>query len=581
MEGLRTRPASTSSMPTQRQTRPSTCLERNLILAPEGRPALIYARAESPRVYPNGSGIQKQSNSSGQASVFPAATPNISNAPPTEKELIARESTKPNPEGSNSSLFKTDAKKKDVVIHVYDENRNAKRDFYCKQYLLLREMKFFSYLAERAATSNQVDIDVHCDIEVFEWLMMFITRQRPALEPRSVVSILISSNFLQMDSLQDVCLQYIHDRINEIIRVPIDLNCISKPLLSRLSALFTLSELDLIVDPKDKLTSKLHMHKISDLMIPSNETKLFSHTEQIFAALSTPPSMPPASENSQPSETNPIENTKVLFRRCKLCSKVYPKHEESRLVCEDAVFMTNARGEIICTHDADDEFSFNAWVADLVINGLEWRQVLWRIWGLLQFADCTSCKKRFALCEYSTCRRHTDEAIFPQSFRSSEKTSDLHKGRYLCCGEPVYKFNPFQASKGCSLTQHTFSDEWKESATYHIFESHFNLVVNAFPETLTADAQKDGTTVLISDVRCFRILGTWTEEMYHHTDDMHVEYSITAPQGFIAADAKAPHPAPVRTVPKNLEIYLQREEDANRMQSMTRQCLSLRSVHNQ
>ncbi|KAJ3405426.1 hypothetical protein HDU80_001348 [Chytriomyces hyalinus] len=531
-------------MPAQRQTRPSTCLERNLILAPEGRPAPIYARAESPRVYPNGSGIQKQSNSSGQAPVFPAATPNISNAAPTDKELIARESTKPNPEGSNSSLFKTDAKKKDVVIHVYDENRNAKRDFYCKQYLLLREMKFFSYLAERAATSNQVDIDVHCDIEVFEWLMMFITRQRPALEPKSVVSILISSNFLQMDSLQDVCLQYIHDRINEIIRVPIDLNCISKPLLSRLSALFTLSELDAIVDPKDKLMSKLHMHKISDLMVPSNETKLLSHTEQIFAALSTPHSMPPASENLQPSETNPLENTtKAVFRRCKLCSKVYPKHEESRLVCEDAVFMTDSRGEIICTHNADDNFVENL--------------------GLV------AVRRLYVVQE--------------ASFRSSEKTSDLHKGRYLCCGEPVYKFNPFQASKGCSLTQHAFSEEWKESATYHMFESHFNLVVNAFPETLTADAQKDttGTTVLISDVRCFRILGTWTEEMYHHIDDTHVEHSITAPQGFIAADAKVPHPAPVRTVPKNLEIYLQREEDANRMQSMTRQCLSLRSVHNQ
>ena len=53
----------------------------------------------------------------------------------------------------------------------------------------------------------------------------------------SVVSILISSDFLGMESLVAECLDYIRDRINEIVKMPIDLNCLSVKLLDRLATL--------------------------------------------------------------------------------------------------------------------------------------------------------------------------------------------------------------------------------------------------------------------------------------------------------------------------------------------------------
>ncbi|KAJ3208540.1 hypothetical protein HDU67_006686 [Dinochytrium kinnereticum] len=171
-------------------------------------------------------------------------------------------------------------RRKDIVIHVFDENRNAKRDFYCKRNLLLKEMKYFStYLNERN-NGTQVEIDVHCDIEVFDWLMCFITKQKPLLEPRMAVSILISSNFLQMQGLESICLAYVHDNINEIVKVPIDMSCINKPLLSKLSKLFSITELSTIIDLKDKMirfspsfdaklirtSSKLYMFKLDELL---------------------------------------------------------------------------------------------------------------------------------------------------------------------------------------------------------------------------------------------------------------------------------------------------------------------------
>ena len=81
----------------------------------------------------------------------------------------------------------------------------------------MREMCYFAeYLSSDTQLWDEVDISVHCDIPVFEWLMRYAKRglyegprgeildaplEPPSLEPETVVSILISSDFLKMDSL--------------------------------------------------------------------------------------------------------------------------------------------------------------------------------------------------------------------------------------------------------------------------------------------------------------------------------------------------------------------------------------------
>lgn len=93
----------------------------------------------------------------------------------------------------------------------------AKREFHCPRSVLVKEMRYFSeYLSSDSLLSEEVDISVHCDIPVFEWLMRYAKRglyegtrgeildeplEPPTLEPKTVVSILISSDFLKMDSL--------------------------------------------------------------------------------------------------------------------------------------------------------------------------------------------------------------------------------------------------------------------------------------------------------------------------------------------------------------------------------------------
>lgn len=127
-----------------------------------------------------------------------------------------------------------------VIIHVCDENRQTSKDFCCKRNILVKHMKYFErFLAENENGYDDIDISVHCDVEIFEWLMMFIHEPDtpPVLEKTIVVSILISSEFLQMEQLVDLCLEHIATSLSEIIKLPIDLSCISEKLVNKLAAL--------------------------------------------------------------------------------------------------------------------------------------------------------------------------------------------------------------------------------------------------------------------------------------------------------------------------------------------------------
>ena len=146
--------------------------------------------------------------------------------------------------------------RREVVIHVCDETRDAKKDFTCPQDLLLSQMGYF-----RDITSGQsledVDISVHCDVTIFEWLMDWLKAQHPEyqtttintvetdedgneiqktdpeLDANNVVSILVSASFLKMGPLVDFALMYLHQNMNKVLLTTHNLNCLGEPLLTR------------------------------------------------------------------------------------------------------------------------------------------------------------------------------------------------------------------------------------------------------------------------------------------------------------------------------------------------------------
>ena len=61
-----------------------------------------------------------------------------------------------------------------IVIHVFDENRKVNKDFTCEKDLLVTHMKYFEKYLTEATSVDDIDISVHCDIKIFEWLMKYL-----------------------------------------------------------------------------------------------------------------------------------------------------------------------------------------------------------------------------------------------------------------------------------------------------------------------------------------------------------------------------------------------------------------------
>jgi hypothetical protein len=49
----------------------------------------------------------------------------------------------------------------------------------------------------------------------------------PKLDLKIVISILISSDFLQMKILVDECINFVIENVHDVVRLPIDMNCLN------------------------------------------------------------------------------------------------------------------------------------------------------------------------------------------------------------------------------------------------------------------------------------------------------------------------------------------------------------------
>ena len=63
------------------------------------------------------------------------------------------------------------------IFHVTCLNVVAKKDFTCPRDLIVEEMRYFAdYLSTDVHVYDDVDISVHCDIGIFDWLMQYAKR---------------------------------------------------------------------------------------------------------------------------------------------------------------------------------------------------------------------------------------------------------------------------------------------------------------------------------------------------------------------------------------------------------------------
>lgn len=126
----------------------------------------------------------------------------------------------------------------EIEIHVCDEAKNIKKDFRCPQRLLIQNMCYFADVTA-GQKLEEMDISVHCDIVIFDWLMRWVKKDIikksdwPVLEASNVVPIMVSASFLQMEPLLNSCLLFCHDNMTEILKTSAIFTCLNDALLSR------------------------------------------------------------------------------------------------------------------------------------------------------------------------------------------------------------------------------------------------------------------------------------------------------------------------------------------------------------
>lgn len=74
--------------------------------------------------------------------------------------------------------------------------------------------------------------------------MQYVHGLKPAMEIKNAISILISSDFLQMAGLVEESLVYVNENLQEILQLPIDMNCMNSSLVKRLAGKVEIEELD-------------------------------------------------------------------------------------------------------------------------------------------------------------------------------------------------------------------------------------------------------------------------------------------------------------------------------------------------
>eukprot|EP00826_Nyctotherus_ovalis_P061252 TRINITY_DN8699_c0_g2_i3.p1 TRINITY_DN8699_c0_g2~~TRINITY_DN8699_c0_g2_i3.p1 ORF type:complete len:485 (+),score=134.76 TRINITY_DN8699_c0_g2_i3:536-1990(+) len=315
------------------------------------------------------------------------------------------------------------------------------KDFKCDKHTLLSQMKYFEKFqpvnSSGSTALEDLDISVHCDIQIFEWLMKYLQHpqmQTKSLEVANVISILISAEYLQMPRLVESCIEFVKSNLGEVLKLPIDTNCIAPNILKKLASMIRVEELDELKDRKDKLLSKLYMKKLELL----------------------------------------LEDETHSLLRCVYCNKLFTNAQKSWRVCSKANIFIDFHGSVIAEHVSDRLWDVNKFIHYLRQQcSLSWKEIYYKIWAHLVTLHCGECDQDFVGSEIGHCVYHAQKPRFGGS----------NYGTYQCCGAPAIRFDTALRNDGCTAKNHRLAGSWKSAENEHLFNEllkRHNIVAEPF-----------------------------------------------------------------------------------------------------
>ncbi|CAK9807021.1 SANT and BTB domain regulator of class switch recombination [Anthophora quadrimaculata] len=358
----------------------------------------------------------------------------------------------------------------EVEIHVCDEEKNIKRNFHCPQKLLIQKMRYFSDVTA-GQKLEEIDISVHCDITIFDWLMRWVKKdvikktEWPVLEANNVIPIMVSASFLQMEPLLESCLQYCHDNMSDILKTSTVLTGLDDNLLTRLVELFTNEDVEALKDKKDKIQSKLFCKLIVSLteVMPDNRKGHYSSLATLF--------------------------------KCSKCGKNIIQSVSNFVPCISSAMKIDNHGNIHSKHIRDLTWNLNDYIVTLRTELRSWRKVYWKLWGDCHFLFCIQCNIYFPIHQFNWCCYHIEP---PQFFiNEQQRPVPFPLGRYPCCSQRAYKFEVLSNYEGCRYREHVPDIRTqKDISILNIFTIHREIIAMDppqlfFPEKITRLVARD------------------------------------------------------------------------------------------
>ncbi|GAB1861474.1 hypothetical protein CAJAP_02553 [Camponotus japonicus] len=315
----------------------------------------------------------------------------------------------------------------DVEIHVCDEDKNIKKNFRCPQKLLIQKMCYFADVTA-GQKLDEIDISVHCDVVIFDWLMRWVKKdiikksEWPVLEASNVIPIMVSACFLQMEPLLENCLQYCHDNMSDILKTSTILSCLDDNLLTRLAELFTNEDVEMLKDKKDKIQSRLFCKLIMSLVetIPDNKKGHYSSLAMLF--------------------------------KCGKCNKNVIQSISDFVPCIPSAMKIDNKGAVHSKHVRDLTWTLNDYIITLRSELRSWRKVYWKLWGDCHFLFCQQCNVYFPIHQIDWCCYHPESAQF--FVNEQQRPTPFPLGRYPCCSQRAYRFEALSSQGGCRYKEH-------------------------------------------------------------------------------------------------------------------------------
>jgi hypothetical protein len=297
-----------------------------------------------------------------------------------------------------------------VVIHVFDEYRKSSKEFQCQRDLLLAKMKYFQAYLNEANEHDEIDISVHCDVEIFELLMEYMHQRdhewRPRITLENIASILVSSEFLQMEELVEECVAFISGRVQDFMMLRVDFGCLSDATIAKIASNCTPEQLQTLHDPKDKILSKLRRKKVETLV-------------------------------------KTLQEDGRRLELCTHCELLFVRTDRDCVGCFKGKRQIGVHGELVGKHQAKTGWQAEVFLKELAADkSISWSAAYWYVWGSTKFFLCSVCKQRCSLLELRECAYHPGSIV-----------DHGPAAKYSCCSARIFSADEI-SMRGCRTVAH-------------------------------------------------------------------------------------------------------------------------------